>query len=252
MANPHVVDGHIRIANDLWLEWTKTGPLIERVRKAIIWECWGYKDRRENKQPVPITRGRIATLTGIVDKTLISRLTAKLVQANIVIRYSDGRLETARYWPDQDYESWKYITSVETDTSDQSVPITSDQSVTPTIQAGTNRASSMLNALARSQSLYCENVLNGNKNLNWRERNRFKVMFAELPDLLGCSEDGIYNAIHDWFCGCLPGHEPRSDITPYARWLQRSEGERLGVALLRIKIEDAIKTKILWSERMVA
>lgn len=149
MANPSTDKGHIRIANDLWFAWMKTGPLEERVFKAIIWECWGWKDRRDLKQPVPIKRSTIVDLTGISDKSLVSRLINSLVKKNLVTKHSDGRLSTPAYWPNQDYESWvsdpqSRDQSVPRDESvpkdqsvivprDQSVPVPRDQSVTPTL-----------------------------------------------------------------------------------------------------------------------
>ena len=106
MANPAIKDGHLRIANSLWLEWMRIGPLKERVYKAIIWECWGFADRRKLKEPVEISRGTISKLTGINDKSTISKITAALVNENLVIKVSDGRLDTCKYWPNQDYETW--------------------------------------------------------------------------------------------------------------------------------------------------
>jgi hypothetical protein len=147
MANPKVKDGHIRIANDLWLAWMKTGSLKERVFKAIVWECWGFYDTREAKLPVPITRGRIAELTDIADKSIITRRINELVQENRIEKHSGSSLETCSYWPNQDYESWvitedngvKSVTRVKSVTSDQKAPVPrvktvtvpSDQTVTP-------------------------------------------------------------------------------------------------------------------------
>ena len=106
MANPAIKDGHLRIANSLWLEWMRIGPLKERVYKAIIWECWGFADRRKLKEPVEISRGTISKLTGINDKSTISKITAALVNENLVIKSTNGRLDTCKYWPNQDYETW--------------------------------------------------------------------------------------------------------------------------------------------------
>ncbi len=138
MANPRVKDGHIRIANDLWKAWMRIGPLKERVFKAVIWECWGYENRRNSKEPVQITRNTFAELTGIKDKALISRLTNELADEKIIIKQSGKALETPSYWPNQDYESWQLVTvpsdesvtSVESVPSDDITPVTRDQLVT--------------------------------------------------------------------------------------------------------------------------
>jgi hypothetical protein len=107
--------------------------------------------------------------------------------------------------------------------------------------------------LARSQSLYCDFVQNGNLHLSHKNRDHFKAIYAELPGKYCATTGTIYNVIHDFFKGYLPqGREPTGSITPYAQWQMENPGEKLGVALLRIKIEDALKYKQLWSQKIRA
>jgi len=106
--------------------------------------------------------------------------------------------------------------------------------------------------LASSRIIYCKYVLNGNK-LKHRELDRFSAMFEELPGQFNCSAQAIYNAIFDWFHGHLPNDDlTDSETTPHSQWQDEKQGERLGVTLLRLKVEDALKHQRLWSERIAA
>jgi len=118
-------------------------------------------------------------------------------------------------------------------------------------RAEQSRAEAPADHFACSLAIYRTHVLNGG-NLKWRDRDRLKAMFEEIPKTMDCVEGGIFAAIHDFFKGCLPGEVSVCPISPYAQWQSEHRGERLGVALLRLKVEDAIRTGVLWSEKLEA
>ena len=157
MANPSLKNGWIRFANEFFLAWMRSGPLKERVRKAIYYECWGYEERREAGKPVKISRATFSYLTGIKDKCTISKLTNELAEELVVIKLSSGPMDTPAYWPNQDYEQWigdnipsgdnttsgKSATNGDNAISDETPTKTSGKITTHTIQESTRKTTTI-------------------------------------------------------------------------------------------------------------
>lgn len=100
MANPQTEQGHIRIAFDLWDAWCRVGSSKERVFKAIIRLTWGWSRKTANIRQVEIAR-----LTGITNRSQISKLTAALVDEGMIIKVSQHGRPT-EYGPQKDFEQW--------------------------------------------------------------------------------------------------------------------------------------------------